>query len=68
MIRIQGLVARSRGDLPLARRRLTEAADAWRRHRGDDAGEDFVANFVDFGRPPRLATELAELDQPEGVR
>jgi hypothetical protein len=39
-----------------------------------------VANFVDFGRPPivgltepgrepaRLATELAELDQPEGVR
>ncbi|MGE3289033.1 MAG: AAA family ATPase, partial [Pseudonocardia sp.] len=80
MTRIQGLVARSRGDLPLARRRLTEAADAWRRHRGDDAGEDFMANFVDFGRPPivgliepgrelaRLATELAELDQPEGVR
>ncbi|MGD9528607.1 ATP-binding protein [Pseudonocardia sp.] len=84
MTRIQGLVARSRGDLPLARRRLTEAADAWRRHRGDDAGEDFMANFVDFGRPPivgliepgrelaRIATELAGLtgpgDRPQGVR
>lgn len=52
-----------------------EAAAGWRRHIRHDAGADFVANFVDLGRPPivglvepdrelrRLAAELAELDK-----
>jgi len=58
-----------------ARRRLTEAADGWRRHLGHDPGAEFVANFVDLGRPPivglvepewelrRLTAELAGLDE-----
>jgi hypothetical protein len=33
MARVQGLVARARGDEAEARRRLTEAADGWRRRR-----------------------------------
>jgi DNA-binding SARP family transcriptional activator/tetratricopeptide (TPR) repeat protein len=75
MARVQGLIAIARGDRALARRRLAEAAASWRRQLRHDAGADFVANFVDFGRPPivglvepdqelqRLAAELAELDE-----
>jgi DNA-binding SARP family transcriptional activator/tetratricopeptide (TPR) repeat protein len=75
MARVQGLIALARGDRAEARRRLTEAADGWRRHRGHDAGADFVASFVDLGRPPivglvepgwelrRLTAELAGLDE-----
>ena len=75
MARVQGLIALARGDRVQARRRLTEAATSWRRHLGHDAGAEFVANFVDLGRPPivglvepdwelrRLTAELAELDE-----
>jgi DNA-binding SARP family transcriptional activator/tetratricopeptide (TPR) repeat protein len=75
MTRVQGLIALARGDRARARRRLTEAAEGWRRHLGHDAGEEFVANFVDLGRPPivglvepdwelrRLTAELAGLDE-----
>jgi tetratricopeptide (TPR) repeat protein len=74
MARVQGLIALARDDRVQARRRLTEAAEGWRRHLGHDAGADFVANFVDLGRPPivglvepewelrRLTAELAGLD------
>ena len=75
MTRVQGLIALARGDRAGARRRLTEAADGWRRHLGHDPGAEFVANFVDLGRPPivglvepdwelrRLTAELASLDE-----
>jgi hypothetical protein len=75
MTRVQGLIALARRDEAGARRRLTEAAAAWRRHLGHDAGAQFAANFVDLGRPPvvglvepewelrRLTDELAELDE-----
>ena len=75
MTRVQGLIALARGDRAGARRRLTEAAEGWRRHLGHDAGAEFVANFVDLGRPPivglvepewelrRLTAELAGLDE-----
>jgi hypothetical protein len=75
MTRVQGLIALARGDRAAARRRLTEAADGWRRHLGHDPGAEFVANFVDLGRPPivglvepdwelrRLTAELAGLDE-----
>ena len=75
MTRIQGLIALARGDRAQARRRLTEAAAAWQRYLGHNAGTEFLANFVDLGRPPivgliepewelrRLTAELAELDE-----
>jgi hypothetical protein len=75
MARVQGLVALARGDHALARRRLAEAAAGWQRHLQHDAGADYVANFVDLGRPPivglvepewelrRLTAELAGLDE-----
>jgi DNA-binding SARP family transcriptional activator/tetratricopeptide (TPR) repeat protein len=75
MARAQGLIALARGDHALARRRLDEAAASWQRHLRPDAGVEFVANFVDLGRPPvvglvepewelrRLAAELAGLDE-----
>jgi DNA-binding SARP family transcriptional activator/tetratricopeptide (TPR) repeat protein len=77
MARVQGLIALARGDRVQARRRLTEAATGWRHHLGHDAGADFVANFVDLGRPPivglvepewelrRLTAELAGLDDDD---
>ena len=75
MTRVQGLISLARGDRAGARRRLTEAAEGWRRHLGHDPGAEFVANFVDLGRPPivglvepawelrRLTAELAALDE-----
>jgi tetratricopeptide (TPR) repeat protein len=74
MTRVQGLIAQARGDHALARRRLGEAVAVWRRHLRDDAGADYMANFVDLGRQPvvglvepawelqRLTAELAALD------
>ena len=73
MARVQGLIALARDDRALARRRLGEAADSWRRHLRHDAGTEFMATVVDLARPPivglvepewelrRLTTELAEL-------
>ena len=75
MTRVQGLIALARGDHALARRRLGEAADGWRRHLRHDAGTEFMATVVDLARPPivglvepewelrRLTSELAELDK-----
>jgi DNA-binding SARP family transcriptional activator/tetratricopeptide (TPR) repeat protein len=75
MTRVQGLIALARGDRVQARRRLTEAAAAWRHHLRQDTGAEYAANFVDLGRAPivglvepewelrRLDAELAELDE-----
>ena len=75
MARVQGLIALARGDHALARRRLDEAAAGWQRHPRPDSGAEFIANFVDLGRPPiaglvepewelrRLTAELARLDE-----
>ena len=52
MARVQGLIALARGDHALARRRLGEAADSWRRHLRHDAGTEFMATVVDLARPP----------------
>jgi DNA-binding SARP family transcriptional activator/tetratricopeptide (TPR) repeat protein len=77
LTRVQGLIARARGDHDEARRRFAEAAQGWRRllHRpADEGGEEFVANLLDLGRPPvvglvepvrELARVSAEL---EGMR
>jgi len=73
LTRVQGLIARAQGDRAQARRRLTEAARGWQRHLRHDAGAEYLANFLDLGRPPivglvepawelrRLTAELAEL-------
>ena len=72
LTRLQGLIAAARGDPDLAARRLGEAAAGWRRLL-DRArqGDNFVAIFADFGRPPvaglveparELKQVLAELD------
>ena len=79
LARLQGLIAAGRGDHELAVRRLTEAADGWRRLlRRADAGDDYVAIMTDFGRPPvaGLVEPARELDRvladlralPETVR
>ncbi|MGH2942051.1 MAG: AAA family ATPase, partial [Solirubrobacteraceae bacterium] len=53
--RVQGLLAAARREPELARQRLTEAAQAWERQLGSiHAGEGWVANIVDLGRPPVL--------------
>jgi hypothetical protein len=53
LTRLQGLIAAGRGDHQLARRRLTEAVEGWRRLLDRAAhGDRYVASFVDFGRPP----------------
>jgi DNA-binding SARP family transcriptional activator len=76
MARIQGLVAATRGDAPLAARRLDEAAAGWRRmlDRSLD-GERYTSSFADLARPPvlglvepereleRVLSELANLEQ-----
>lgn len=79
LARLQGLIAAGRGDQELAVRRLTEAADGWRRLLSRaDAGDDYVAIMTDFGRPPvaGLVEPARELDRvladlralPETVR
>jgi tetratricopeptide (TPR) repeat protein len=79
MARVQGLIALAHGDQAKARRQLEEAASGWRHHLGHNAGAEFLANFVDLGRPPvvglvepgwelrRITDELARLDQPSEV-
>jgi DNA-binding SARP family transcriptional activator/tetratricopeptide (TPR) repeat protein len=69
MARVQGLIARARGDLAEARRRLDEAAEGWRRHVGaaPAVGEEYMAALVDLGRPPVVglvepARELARVE------
>jgi DNA-binding SARP family transcriptional activator/tetratricopeptide (TPR) repeat protein len=81
--RVQGLVARARGDVGEARRRLQEAAEGWCRRGGSArrrAGEEFMAALVDLGRPPvvglvepdrelaRVVAELEALDDLEEAR
>ena len=75
MTRVQGLIALARGDRAEARRRLSEAAEGWRRHLDHNTGAELLANFVDLGRAPivglvepgwelrRLTAELAGLDE-----
>jgi DNA-binding SARP family transcriptional activator/tetratricopeptide (TPR) repeat protein len=78
MARVQGLAARARGDMAEARRRLTEAAEAWRRLGATttrQVGDEFMAALVDLGRPPvvglvepdreldRVTEELARLEE-----
>ena len=77
MARVQGLIARARGDVPEARRRFAEAAEGWRRRGGAAdwrVGEEFMAALVDLGRPPvvglvepdrELARVLAEFTRLE---
>ena len=76
MARVQGLIARAEGDDAMARRRLTESADGWRRRGGAARahGEEYMAALVDLGRPPvvglvdpewelrRVLAELHDLD------
>jgi tetratricopeptide (TPR) repeat protein len=64
----QALVARGRGDEPLALRRLDEAAAHWRRLGGKDAIADHLASLVDLGRPPVVgvldpALEIARIEK-----
>lgn len=52
---VQGLIARHRGDVTLARRRFEEAASGWQSMLGRAAGataEGYTAALVDLGRPP----------------
>ena len=75
MTRVQGLIALARGRPGRSPPPATEAAGGWRRHLEHDFGAEFVANFVDLGRPPivglvepewelrRLTAELASLDE-----
>lgn len=73
--RVEGLIARARGDAAEATRRFTEAAEAWERMRRPRPGEELMASLVDLGRPPvvglaepawelaRLAGELAAVKE-----
>lgn len=65
MSHVQGLIARLRGDHELARRHLEEAAAGSRRHRPGDAGDEYVGELVDLGRPPvaGLLEPARELDR-----
>jgi hypothetical protein len=74
MARVQGLVALARGNRKEGRRRLAEAAAAWRRLRRPQLGQEYTANLVDLVRAPvvgpvepdrelaRLTAELAGID------
>ncbi len=66
LTRLQGLIAAGRGDAVLARRRLREAADGWRRVIGTvGEGDRYAATLADFGRPPvaGLVEPARELDR-----
>jgi len=68
---IQGLVAAATSDVPLARRRLKESAEGWRKlipSVSAATAEGYMANLVDFGRPPLVGlvepiTELTRVEQ-----
>jgi DNA-binding SARP family transcriptional activator/tetratricopeptide (TPR) repeat protein len=52
---VQGLIARARGDEPLATRRFAESANGWRSMLATAPGtaaEDYTAAMLDLGRPP----------------
>jgi hypothetical protein len=52
---VQGLIARARGDLALARRRFEESAAGWRSMLASVAAvtaDGYMATIVDLGRPP----------------
>jgi len=63
MSRIQGLIAASRGDVPLARRRLAESLAGWERVAAaadaQQAGAGYVAALIDLGRPASSLIEPA---------
>ncbi len=67
LTRVQGLLAAARGDRVLARKRLGEAAESWRRYSSaaQGHGEEYVVNLADLGRPPveGLIEPLRELDR-----
>jgi DNA-binding SARP family transcriptional activator/tetratricopeptide (TPR) repeat protein len=66
MTRVQGLIARGRGDEDLAQLRLGESADGWRRLiRRSAAGDHLAAAIADFGRPPvvGMVEPARELDR-----
>jgi tetratricopeptide (TPR) repeat protein len=74
MTHIQGLIALSRGDLELARRRFEEAVAAWRRISVAFDADEYLGNLVDLGRPTagtveptqelaRVEQELADLER-----
>src|SRR5919201_1640227 len=78
LTRVQGLIARARGDHALATKRLEEAARTWRRRTGPERpGDRYMAVLADFGRPPvlglieprreleRVEAELAALRQTQ---
>jgi DNA-binding SARP family transcriptional activator/tetratricopeptide (TPR) repeat protein len=79
MARIQGQIALASGDQVEARHRLDEAVQAWLRHVPHDRGSEFMAAFVDLGRPPiaglveprcelqRVVDERAALGEPAKV-
>jgi tetratricopeptide (TPR) repeat protein len=54
---VQALIAIARGDADLARRRLEEAAAAWRRQPVPAGGGHLAATLVDIGRPTLAPTE-----------
>jgi tetratricopeptide (TPR) repeat protein len=61
---VQGLVAATRGDHPLAARRLHEAAAGWRRRVGTaDAGERWTSALADLGRPVDVVEPERELER-----
>jgi len=69
---LQGLIARSRGDLVLARRRFEEAAAGWQSMLDTVSGataEGYTATLVDLGRPPvaGLVEPRRELERVESA-
>jgi hypothetical protein len=56
MSRVQGLIASARGDIRLARQRLSESVAGWQRIArtvgNEQAGAGYVASLIDLGRPP----------------
>jgi hypothetical protein len=79
MSAVEGLIAAARGDRELARRRLTEAADGWRRRRSPaEMGQQMTDLMLDLGRPiiglvvpaeelAMVEADLAALTEPSEV-
>jgi hypothetical protein len=52
LTRVQGLIARARGDRDLAEKRLRESVTGWERLRGrTDGADNITAVLADLGRP-----------------